>query len=172
MHFADTVKIITDRTLIRKIHPSDLQRYFEIYSDGASMPYRIEKPFASLADAQKALADTEVHWVAGTKYRFAVEEKSTGILMGTFLIKNIEDENCEIGYSLDKKYRQKGIMYEVCSAMITFLFSEQNMETIFASVRHENEASRLLLEKLNFRNIGRVEDRINFRLDKGFGQTQ
>lgn len=131
-----------------------------MYSDAEAMLYRGQKPFENIAQAKAALLEVEQDFAEGKKYRLGIELKENKKLIGTFLIKNVQEESCMIGYSLDKQYWGKGIMTEVCKAMMQFLFEKQNMKILFATVREGNERSIRLLEKLQFTFVLKDENKL------------
>ncbi|MBC8046364.1 MAG: GNAT family N-acetyltransferase [Fimbriimonadaceae bacterium] len=145
------VLLQTARISIRKLICADVQDYFIMYSDAEAMRYRGQMPFEKIEDAQVSLKQVQDDWFANIKFRVALVLKESNALIGTFLIKSIEEDSCEIGYSLDKNYWNQGIMTEVCRAVVSFLLEEAEMETIYAVVREGNESSMRLLQKLQFK---------------------
>ena len=53
----------------------------------------------------------------------------------------------EIGYELNPKYWNRGLMYEALMPMIDFAFGKMNLHSIEANTDPENSASVRLLEK-------------------------
>lgn len=87
-----------------------------------------------------------------TAYRYAVDCTATCTLIGTFLVKNLAQGSCEIGYSLGRKYWGAGYATELLAAMLEYLQAE-GMLSIIATTKKENTASVRLLEKTGFVSI-------------------
>ena len=54
--------------------------------------------------------------------RYGIVLKETNELIGSIDIVDFVDNNPEIGYCLSKKYWNKGLMSEACTALINKLF--------------------------------------------------
>lgn len=61
----------------------------------------------------------------------------------------------EIGFHLRRKFWGNGYAKEAASAVIDYAFEQIKAEKLFAGHHPENQASRILIEKLGFREIGR-----------------
>ena len=73
-------------------------------------------------------------------------------LIGTICLWNLSAEKAsgEIGYELHPAFQKKGIMHEAVAAVLRYAFRTLGLETIEAFTHHENEASKLLLERSGF----------------------
>lgn len=140
----------SERLLIRYLAPEDENALFEIYSDKEAMKYRGSKPFESIEEVQQMLQDTNEKLIAQTEFRYAVIEKETNFLIGTFLYKNSINNQCEIGYSIGKAYWKKGYGTELLNLMIPFL-KAIGFEYLYAKTKKGNEASFQLLIKNGFK---------------------
>lgn len=152
---------VSERLLIRYLVLEDKNALFEIYSDKEAMKYRGSKPFESLEEVQQMLQDTNEKLIAQTEFRYAVIEKETNFLIGTFLYKNSINNQCEIGYSIGKAYWKKGYGTELLNLMIPFL-KEKGFDRLIAFTKNGNEASISLLQKVGFkRNQNKSQDGFN-----------
>lgn len=84
-------------------------------------------------------------------YRFAIEIKSTGQLIGTGLI-YFEEEVCswEIGYNLGKAYWGKGYITEAMRRILTFAKDEIGLKEVVGRYAKENVSSSNVMKKLGF----------------------
>ena len=60
----------------------------------------------------------------------------------------------DIGWFIDPKYQRKGYMYEAASAVLDYVFKEENLEKIETLAAAINTSSWKLMEKLGFKRIG------------------
>ena len=59
------------------------------------------------------------------------------------------NDSCDIGYVLSRKYWNKGIMTEVCKAYVNYLF-ENGFNEIFIRAVDKNIGSNRVIEKCGF----------------------
>lgn len=67
----------------------------------------------------------------------------TNIVRGPFLA-------CFLGYSIDCDYEGRGLMFEILSCGIEYMFIEQKLHRIMANYMPRNDRSGKLLKKLGF----------------------
>ncbi|MGL5287299.1 MAG: ribosomal protein S5-alanine N-acetyltransferase [Aeromonas sp.] len=75
----------------------------------------------------------------------------TNIIHGVF-------QACYLGYSIDQRYQGKGLMQELLTSAIDYMFTGQQLHRIMASYMPRNERSGRLLEKLGFEKEGLARD--------------
>lgn len=139
----------TQRLRVRPLNLADQRVLFDIYSDKDAMKYRGSKPFETLDDVAEMLSVTFQKLKTKEEFRYAVEHKESEELMGTFLIKPIAEQVCEIGYSIGKKYWGAGYGRELLKAMLDYI-ATLPFNTIVATSKKENIASLKLLESVGF----------------------
>lgn len=84
-------------------------------------------------------------------YRFAIELKETGELIGTALIYYEEEVACwEIGYNLGKRYWGKGYTTEAMRKVVGFAVTSLGITEIVGRHAKENPASGNVMKKLGF----------------------
>ncbi|MGL4249991.1 MAG: ribosomal protein S5-alanine N-acetyltransferase [Aeromonas sp.] len=71
----------------------------------------------------------------------------SNILMGGF-------KACHLGYAIDQRHEGQGVMREVLSAAIDYLFQEHGLHRIMACYMPANRRSGALLERLGFEREG------------------
>jgi ribosomal-protein-alanine N-acetyltransferase len=146
----------TDRLKIRNLALEDKKSLFEIYSDKEAMRFRGSKPFETIEEVVEMLSRTFKKLESKEEFRYAVDQKESNTIIGTFLIKPISKIECEIGYSIGKNYWGSGYGKELVKAMVEYC-KNLPFKTIVATSRKENIASLLLLEKVGFKLIPEKE---------------
>lgn len=146
----------TERLFFRKLTLEDREAIFEIRSNPDVMKY-IPRPVAqTLGDATSHIESVLTLLQDNNGISWAMEEKQSKCLIGTIGFWRIEKENhrAEIGYVLNPKWQNKGIMHEALSVMIPYAFQQLQLHSIEAIIDPDNIASAKLLEKNNFRREG------------------
>lgn len=84
--------------------------------------------------------------------RWAVEEKHTGIFVGSFAFIPVEgkDDNMQLGYALLKQNWGKGYATELTVAGLQYVFTKTTLTQIFAVTEVLNTASQKVLLKAGF----------------------
>jgi [ribosomal protein S5]-alanine N-acetyltransferase len=149
METENKIRTKSKRLYIRLITFNDELDLFKIYSDKDVMKFRGSAVFENLDDVRKWIQKTIDQISLKSEFRFAIVEKETNNLIGTFLYKVIELTKCEVGYSLGKNYWQLGYGFEVLNSMLTYL-TNLGYENIIATTKKENIASIKLLAKTGF----------------------
>lgn len=159
--FLSTLK--TKRLILRQLKTTDDQAIFKIRSNETVYKYiaketqkKIEEAQAFILKTNKGIANEELlYW--------AITLKETQELIGVICLWNFSKDKliAEVGYELHPDFHKKGIMNEALNRVIKFGFSVLNLKTIEAFTHKENEASKTLLIKNNFKLEAE-------RTDKGF----
>lgn len=92
---------------------------------------------------------------AGNAYMFAIEVDNH--LVGQITLGNVIWGSLRegyIGYWIDEKYANRGIMTTSVALLTQFALTEGNLHRIEISIRPENAASIRVVEKLGFRKEG------------------
>ena len=156
VNFSPFPDLYTSRFYLRKFTPEDKEDMFELRSNPEVMKY-IPRPLAvNMEDAakhidvlQKALDNNEgINW--------AIVEPDSKKVIGIIGFFNIIKEfyRAEIGYMLNPKWHNKGIMHEVLQKIIVYGFEDLKLHSIEAIIAPENTASGKLLQKNKFRKEG------------------
>lgn len=157
--------IENEKLLIRELAENDVDVIFELYSDKDAMKFRGSKPFENRDEAKKMLKNVAENIKNGTEYRYAIIEKETYNLIGTYLIIPINTTVCTIGCSIGKKYWRTGYGFEVMLLMTEYLRS-LNYKKLIGYIKKENIPSVKLVEKLNFVLIEQTEKTEFYKYEK------
>lgn len=140
------------RLKTRILLAKDAERLYSIYSDKEAMKYRGSAPMEAIEDAQKMIQNQAITEDAIQKVRLGIVDKSNDKLIGTLLFKfnNEAPNQCEIGYSFDKKEWNKGYGSETIKMTLDKLQQEASMNKVLAWCKKGNNASIRILEKNGF----------------------
>ncbi|MEV7886492.1 GNAT family N-acetyltransferase [Streptomyces sp. NPDC002817] len=86
----------------------------------------------------------------GTRGFWAAEEKTTGVFLGWFEFRPLEEHSAEVvelGYRLNKAAWGRGYATEGCRALIDKGFGELGVERVTANTMTVNTGSRRVMEK-------------------------
>lgn len=72
----------------------------------------------------------------------------------------LKNESAEIGYWLGQKFQGNGIMTEVVRKLVDISFSELGFHQIKLLVDHDNQPSRAIAQRLNFKHVALLKDEV------------
>lgn len=144
--------IYTDRLRLRPIEMEDANQLFQYRSQRAHHPYQgwiPERPEEAIQYIKKKPSqfDQEDSW-----FQLAMERKGQAGLIGDLGIHFIDNKvgHCELGISLDVKFRGKGYASEALAAVIDKLQADFNKSLITISIDPQNQPSLKLFKRLGF----------------------
>lgn len=142
----------TERLLIRKFTPEDLDKLIEIRSDPEVYKYLggIER------QNPQALAKRLRFYIGCyDKYGFgtcATIWKETGEMIGSCGLQPLEDTGeIEVGYALARDFWGRGLGFECARAWLEYGFEKAGLERIVAVAYPENVGSWRVMEKCGMR---------------------
>ncbi|WP_228455876.1 GNAT family N-acetyltransferase [Chryseobacterium sp. POL2] len=154
----------TERLLLRPLEESDAARLFLLDSNPEVMKY------VGVDTLSKEEESLEVIRMIRKQYddfgvgRYAVVEKNTGLLIGWSGLKfnnnsvNEHQDFYELGYRFLPEYWGKGYASESAVAFIKAFFTVLKKGNLYAYAHSENEASKHVLRKLGFNEIGTFDE--------------
>jgi len=144
--------ILTERLFIRKLEMNDAQNFLkyrslpEVYEFQSFKP-KNTKDIEGFFEMLSELPNTRNTW-----FQLAVCVKYQNKLIGDIGIHFFEDdEQTEIGYTLNPDFQGMGFAKEAVTAVIRYLFMVLGKHRIIASVDPDNEKSIKLLDKIGMR---------------------
>lgn len=106
---------------------------------------------------QTQIENINAAFEAGTEYRFialnSAQDKVIGICNFTNVSRGIF-QACNLGYSIDEEHQGQGLMFELLTVAIDYMFAQQGLHRIMANYIPTNKASEALLLKLGFEKEG------------------
>ena len=146
----------TERLILRRIVPSDLEDVYAYSSDPSVPRYLLWYPHSSRKQTAQYLKLIDKKYKKAEFYDWGVVIKSDNRLIGTcgFTSFSIENNSAEIGYVINSSYWGRGIAAEAARAVVTFGFEALRLNRIEGNFMPENHSSRRVLEKCGMRSEG------------------
>ncbi len=146
------VNIDSNRMLLRSINIKDAQEIFSYRSDAITNQYQgwIPKTITEVNDFIENRIAKEFN-IPDTWYQLGIVEKETNKLIGDVGIHFIDEQQAEVGCTLNKTCHGKGYATEALKATINHLFTTLNKHRIVTSIDPLNIKSISLVERLGFR---------------------
>lgn len=163
--------LFTERLLLRRIGPHDLQALFEMRSDPAVMRH-IGRPIPKVRQEVMDLLhriDTEIE--ENKSISWAITRKGETTMIGTMGFYRAEPEHfrAEVGYMISSVNWGQGIASEAIQAAIRYGFEHMSLNSIEGKVSPENTGSIRVLEKSGFIREGYFKE--NYFSDGQFMDT-
>ena len=148
----------TERLILRRFQKRDLDDLFAYLSDYKVVRFEPYKPMNYEETVKELLL-----WISSEEM-IAVEDKSSGRLIGNLYLGKRKNNALEIGYVFNRNFWGQGYATESCSAAIDLAFSK-GIRRVFAECDPENTASWHLLERLGFIREAHLKQNVYFWTD-------
>jgi RimJ/RimL family protein N-acetyltransferase len=162
----DFVPLATARLTLRRLTSSDSETMFFYRSNPDVARYQNwEKPdLQAIRSFCLEMESLDIN-VPGTWFQLAVVLNKTGAMIGEIGLHFTDDDNqqVEIGITLDPTFQGKGFAAEALTAVIDFLFGALKKHRIYASVDPRNHASIALLERMGMRKEAHFRESLWFK---------
>ena len=141
-----------ERTLValRRVALEDEAALFRASRDPEVMRYMDWPMPAEPAETGAHLRKAARWWDEGAEFQFAIEERATGLLVGTIAFRP-RVPAADFGYFLAREHWGKGFAHEAASWVVGWLQAQPELLRIWATADAENVRSRALLERLGLR---------------------
>ena len=148
------------RLLLREVKEQDYNDIYEIYSDEDAVRYQQIKPMDSIEQAQKSVNSFLNGYKNKMFIRWCIADRNNDKVVGLITLHTFDNWNskAEVGYMLNKKYWNQGIMSEAAQKVIEYAFEVIELHRIEASIHPENIASNKLTMKLGLQKEGLKKD--------------
>ena len=141
----------TERLLLRHIRRDDAQRIYDCWaSDPEVTRYLTWQPHASVAVTEAIVARWLADYDKPDTYRYGIELRETGELIGMIDVVGYHHGNPVIGYCSGRAYWGNGYMTEALKALCAALF-EAGYSMIRIEAVRENIGSNRVIQKAGFR---------------------
>jgi len=176
MKFKFFPEIKTERLFLRKIEEIDCEIILFLRSNETINKF-IERPehrkTKNIADAINFIEEINDAFENNKSISWGITLKNDSKIIGTICLWNFSQDRktAEVGYDLNPKFQNKGIMSEALKMIIDFGFKELKFDKIEAFTHKENESSIKLLKKNRFHLVEERKDLDNelniiFELEK------
>ena len=146
--------IETERLILRKYNQDDFEMLYKNYVSDENVPkFCTWKPCKTKEEADKLLGSWYKGYENPEKLMWMIVEKSSNQGIGIIRVthKWLEENKCEIGYSMGSRWWNKGYMTEAVTELVKYLTKEIGFFTIVAEeVAEDNIGSRRVLKKAGF----------------------
>ena len=147
------MELTTERLIMRPITLDDKRAIFEYRRDKEVNKYQGWIP-ETVEDAEIFIGkiSKEIN-VPETWFQFVIIEKEYQKIIGDLGIHflDLENQQAEIGCTLNKDFQDKGYATESVKKVIDYLFKELNKHRIITSIDPDNKSSIRLVERIGFR---------------------
>lgn len=158
MNHKGTVRIASERLVLRRFEISDVDAMFANWASDAEVTRYMTKSFHK---SKEVTAMVVKDWTDGyldsNFYQWAIELKSTKEIIGSISAVKICEKSgeVEIGYCIGKKWWNNGYTTEAFTSVINFLFDQVGAIRICAKHDTNNPASGRVMQKcgLSFNGI-------------------
>jgi ribosomal-protein-alanine N-acetyltransferase len=143
----------TEHLILRQLRNDD-DKTISILRSIDSVNRYIERPKrCSIDDAQAFIKRINTGIAEAGLFYWAVCLEEQAALIGTVCLFNFSEDKltAEIGYELNPDFQRKGLMNEAVKPVIDFGFTTLKLKTIEAVTHKENNSSKGLLAKNNFK---------------------
>jgi len=150
----------TERLLLRQFRHDDIDAYAAMCADADVMRHIGEGKPLSREDAWRNMAMMAGHWTLRGYGMWAVEELSSGSLVGRVGLYYPEGwPGQEVGWMLARPHWGKGYAFEAARAAVAHAFDTLQWPRVISLIDPENRRSIALAERLGERLTGEVEIR-------------
>jgi len=144
----------TARLRLRKVRAEDAQAIFENWaSDDEVTKYITWPTHQSIEDTNRILSIWLKEYENEPCYRYGIERKEDGVLMGMIDVVGFFNGRPVIGYASGRAFWNNGYMTEALRAVVKELFSD-GYETIVIEAIRENVGSNRVIQKAGFTFVG------------------
>ncbi|NMG07756.1 GNAT family N-acetyltransferase [Brasilonema sp. UFV-L1] len=148
----------TQRLILRGFREEDLDAYTEMCSDPEVMRYIGEGKPLSRWESWRNMAMMLGHWQLRGYGIWAVEERSSGEMIGRIGCWKPEGwPGFEIGWTLRRTYWGHGFATEAATTAMDYAFGELQQSHVISLIRPQNAASIRVAERLGEKLEGKTQ---------------
>ncbi len=149
------------RVRLRPPREDDLADLLAVFADEETLRYWSHGPLQDLAAARTYFEGIDTGLRDRSLFQWAVTEPDEDRLIGTVTLVDWDRSHrrAEIGFILHPSRWRRGLASDAVRAALRFAFEAMDLHRVEADVDPENEASLRLLQRLGFREEGRLRER-------------
>ena len=153
----------TERLILRSIRRKDAGDLFSFARNEEVTRFVLWSPHESIRDSRRYIRCCRRQYANGFPGIFAIEHKEDRRMIGTIGYVGFSREHrcAEIGYSLDPKYWNRGLMTEALARLIRYSFEDLGLHRLEACHDINNPASGRVMEKCGMHLEGTLKDKYN-----------
>lgn len=154
MNHKGTVILETDRLILRRFVPEDLESiYKNCWSDYEVWKWTNYAPMRSVEDVRTNANMFTQAWFDAydrpNRYSWAIELKETGDVIGRMFGMHPDDaiSQIELAYELGRAWRNRGLMTEAVRVVIEYFLNSVGFNRVYAYHASANPASGKVMQK-------------------------
>jgi [ribosomal protein S5]-alanine N-acetyltransferase len=146
----------TKRFTLRSLTIEDTRALFSILSNKKTMKFITSNPVKSEEEVQKVIAKYLTRFLEQKELPWVIIETGSQRIIGQFRLHKLDlwHKKAEMGAVIHEDYQRKGVMTEILTIMIPFVFETLKLNRLVGDIFAGNEGSRKLLEKFGFKKEG------------------
>jgi len=148
--FSNLPRFETKRLILRRIEERDCDDMFEYSAEPDVTKFLTWQPHKTVEETREYITDLQKRYENGKFFDWGLVYKENGRFIGTcgFTSININQNTCEVGYVLSKKYWGIGLMPEALECIMDFAFDYFGFDKIEARFLEGNANSQKVMEKV------------------------
>lgn len=156
------MELKSERLLLRPLGMKDVESVHEYASDLENTKYMVYLPNTSIEETLAFLQNVENEWKKDQPgfYEFAIIYKEKQVGAVSLYLEN-NGKTGELGWILNKRYWNRGIISEAAAMLIEFAKNERNITHFIAHCDTENVGSYCVMEKLGMKRTAEYGGRKN-----------
>lgn len=156
--FFEIPELETSRLLLRGFRQSDLDAYLDMCTDPEVMRFIGDGQTLDRNQSWRNMAMVTGHWQLRGYGLWAVEERTTGAMIGRIGLWNPEGwPQMEVGWTLRRVYWGQGFATEAALAAIDYAVSVLKEQHLISLIKPGNQASIRVAERLGEELEGTIE---------------
>ncbi len=151
----------TPRLELRPIAEHDAEAIWPYVSDPEISRYMSWDPHETIEQTRAFTTDVVRRMGEGTTIAWAVIERETGKVCGLVSLiaimrvhRALRYDKAELAYWIGPPFQGRGYAVEACRAVLDYAFGQMGLNKITVAHDLENLASRALIARLGFREVG------------------
>jgi ribosomal-protein-alanine N-acetyltransferase len=147
--YSSLPQLETERLILRKLKPSDVNDMFNYCSDKEISRYTIWYSHQTIEDTRSFMDMLFEKYERNDVAPWGIVDKASERLIGTtgFISWDTLNAKAEIGYALSRLFWNKGYMTEAVKKVISFGFEQMDLVRIEARCHPDNLGSAKVMEK-------------------------
>lgn len=161
LHHLGTIPLKTDRLIMRPFEYTDSDDMLRYWISDEAVQSMYAEPVYTTSEEVKPLLEQYINGCQNEDYyRWAIIEESSKICIGQIALFFVSTANecCEIEYCLGRDFHRRGYMTEAMERMLVFCYDEVGFHRVQISHRHNNIASKGVIDKCGFIYEGTFRD--------------
>lgn len=153
--------ITTARLALREIEEADAERIWPYVSDPEISRHMSWHAHRSLDETRAFIADVRARMQAGSTLALVIIDRASGSVCGLVSLiaimrthRALRYDKAELAYWLGSEFRGRGYATEACRAVLQYGFENLGLNKVTVAHALENGASRDLIRRLGFREVG------------------